>query len=132
MARYRTALQNPHVDIIAHPSGRKIGIRDDLDLDWDALLPSWRPRRGTLLEVNGSDERLDLDDRRIRAALDAGCRFTIDSDAHYRHEWDNLSGASAWRGAAGSRRATSSTRDRARPSSHGWPATATSERLDSA
>ncbi len=41
-------------------------------------------------------------------------------------------GASAWHGVAGSRRATSSTRDRARPSSRGWPATATSERLDSA
>ena len=45
---------------------------------------------GTLLEVNGSDERLDLDDRRIRSALDAGCRFTIDSDAHYLSEWDNV------------------------------------------
>ena len=44
----------------------------------------------TVLEVNGSDERLDLDDRRARAALDAGNRFVIDSDAHYRHEFDNL------------------------------------------
>jgi DNA polymerase (family 10) len=70
MARYRTALRSPHVDIIAHPSGRKIGIRDDLDLDWD--------------------ERLDLDDRRARAALDAGNRFVIDSDAHYMREFDNL------------------------------------------
>ncbi len=85
-----TALRNPNVDIIAHPSGRKIGIRPDLDLDWEALL-SRRPRRPrTLLEINGSDERLDLDDRRIRAALDAGVTFTIDSDAHYMTEWDNV------------------------------------------
>jgi DNA polymerase (family 10) len=89
MARYRVALRNPHVDIIAHPSGRKIGIRDDLDLEWDAFYRE-AAESGTILEVNGSDERLDLDDRRARAAHDAGCRFTIDSDAHYRHEFDNL------------------------------------------
>ncbi|HWH24639.1 MAG TPA: DNA polymerase/3'-5' exonuclease PolX [Candidatus Limnocylindria bacterium] len=89
MARYRVALGNPHVDIIAHPSGRKIGIRDDLDLDWDAFYRA-ASETGTVLEVNGSDERLDLDDRRARAALGAGCRFVIDSDAHYLHEFDNL------------------------------------------
>ncbi|MEO6349645.1 MAG: DNA polymerase/3'-5' exonuclease PolX [Candidatus Limnocylindrales bacterium] len=89
MARYRTALRSPHVDIIAHPSGRKIGIRDDLDLDWDVFYREAAETR-TILEVNGSDERLDLDDRRARAALEAGNRFTVDSDAHYVHEFDNL------------------------------------------
>jgi DNA polymerase (family 10) len=89
MARYETALRSPHVDIIAHPSGRKIDLRPDLDLDWDRFY-ALAAETGTLLEVNGSDERLDLDDRRARAALDAGCRFTIDSDAHYLSEWDNV------------------------------------------
>jgi DNA polymerase (family X) len=89
MARYHVALQSPHVDIIAHPSGRKIGIRDDLDLDWQAFYGE-AAGTGTLLELNGSDERLDLDDRRARAALDAGCRFTVDSDAHYLREFGNL------------------------------------------
>jgi DNA polymerase (family 10) len=89
MARYRTALRSPHVDIIAHPSGRKIGIRDDLDLDWDAFYREAAESR-TVLELNGSDERLDLDDRRARVALEAGNRFTVDSDAHYKHEFDNL------------------------------------------
>ena len=89
MARYRVALRNRNVDIIAHPSGRKIGIRDDLDLDWDAFYREAAETR-TVLEVNGSDERLDLDDRRARAALDAGNRFVIDSDAHYLTEFDNL------------------------------------------
>ena len=37
MERYRVALRNKNVDVITHPSGRKIGIRDDLDLDWDAF-----------------------------------------------------------------------------------------------
>jgi DNA polymerase (family X) len=89
MARYRTALRSPHVDIIAHPSGRKIGIRDDLDLDWDAFYREAAETR-TVLELNGSDERLDLDDRRARAAKEAGNRFVLDSDAHYLHEFDNL------------------------------------------
>ncbi len=89
MARYRTALRNPNVDIIAHPSGRKIGIRDDLDLDWEAFYREAAETR-TVLELNGSDERLDLDDRRARTALDAGNRFVVDSDAHYVHEFGNL------------------------------------------
>jgi len=89
MARYRTALRNPNVDIIAHPSGRKIGIRDDLDLDWEAFYREAAETR-TVLELNGSDERLDLDDRRARAALEAGNRFVVDSDAHYLTEFDNL------------------------------------------
>jgi DNA polymerase (family X) len=89
MERYRVALESPHVDIIAHPSGRKIGLRDDLDLDWDAFY-RLAAETDTILELNGSDERLDLDDRRARDAHQAGCRFTIDSDAHYIHEFDNL------------------------------------------
>jgi DNA polymerase (family 10) len=89
MERYRTALRSPHVDIIAHPSGRKIGLREDLDLDWEAFYRE-AAETGTVLEVNGSDERLDLDDRRARAALDAGNRFVVDSDGHYLSELENL------------------------------------------
>ncbi|HEV8516257.1 MAG TPA: DNA polymerase/3'-5' exonuclease PolX [Candidatus Limnocylindrales bacterium] len=89
MARTLTALRSPHVDILAHPSGRKLGIRADLDLDWEAVYAE-AARTGTLLEINGSDERLDLDDRRARAARDAGCRLVIDSDAHYLREFDNI------------------------------------------
>jgi DNA polymerase (family X) len=87
--RTMTALRSPHVDILAHPSGRKIGIRDDLDLDWEAVYAE-AARTGTLLEINGSDERLDLDDRRARQARDAGCKLVIDSDAHYLRELDNV------------------------------------------
>ena len=89
MSRYELALRSPHVDIIAHPSGRKIGQRPDLDLDWEAFY-RLAAETGTLLEINGSEERLDLDEHRIRAALDAGCLFTIDSDAHDQSEWRNL------------------------------------------
>jgi len=94
MARYELALRSPHVDIIAHPSGRKIGQRPELDLDWEAFY-RLAAETGTLLEINGSEARLDLDEHHIRAAMDAGCRFTIDSDAHERQEWQNLSWGSA-------------------------------------
>ena len=89
MARYELAMRSPHVDIISHPSGRKIRQRGELDLDWPAFY-ALAAETGTLLEVNGSEERLDLDDAHIRAASDAGCGFVISSDAHDRDEWRNL------------------------------------------
>ena len=88
-ARTLAAIRNPNVDIIAHPAGRYIGSRDDLDLDWDAVFAE-AARTGTALELNGSDERLDLSDVRARRAAEFGCVFTIDSDAHRTEELDNL------------------------------------------
>ncbi len=89
MARYELAMRSPHVDIISHPSGRKIGQRPDLDLDWEAFY-GLAAETGTLLEVNGSEARLDLEPQRIRAARAAGCAFVISSDAHERAEWRHL------------------------------------------
>ncbi len=94
MARYEVALRSPHVDIIAHPSGRKIGGRAELDLDWEAFY-RLAAETGTLLEINGSQARLDLDEHHIRAAIDAGCRFAIDSDAHERADWQGLTWGTA-------------------------------------
>ncbi len=88
-ARTLAGIGNPNVDIIAHPAGRYIGTRDDLDLDWDAIFAE-AARTGTALELNGSDERLDLSDVRTRRAAEFGCVFTIDSDAHRTEELDNL------------------------------------------
>jgi DNA polymerase (family 10) len=88
-ARTLAAIRNPNVDVIAHPAGRYIGGRDDLDLDWDEVYRE-AARTGTALELNGSDERLDLSDIRARRAAEFGCLFTIDSDAHRTDELDNL------------------------------------------
>jgi DNA polymerase (family X) len=88
-ARTLAAIRNPNVDVIAHPAGRYIGSRDDLDLDWDAVFAE-AARTGTALELNGSDERLDLSDARARRAAEFGCIFTIDSDAHRTEELDNM------------------------------------------
>ena len=75
------AIENPHVDVIAHPAGRMIDTRDDLDLDWDTVFRA-AARTGTVLEMNGSPHRLDLSVERARHALEAGCLLSIDSDAH--------------------------------------------------
>ena len=85
--RTLNAIRNPHVDVIAHPSGRMIQTRDDLDLDWDTVFAE-AARTGTALEMNGSPHRLDLSVERARRALAAGCVLTIDSDAHKTAELD--------------------------------------------
>jgi DNA polymerase (family 10) len=82
------AIHSPHVDVIAHPAGRMIQSRDDLDLDWD-LVYEEAARTGTILEMNGSDHRLDLSDVRARRAVKLGCLLAIDSDAHTVGELDN-------------------------------------------
>ncbi|MEO5918603.1 MAG: DNA polymerase/3'-5' exonuclease PolX [Candidatus Limnocylindrales bacterium] len=88
-ARVLTAILNPHVDVIAHPSGRKIGERDDLDLDWDVIYAE-AARTGTVLEMNGSPPRLDLSVERARHAVSEGCLLSVDSDAHRVEELDYL------------------------------------------
>ncbi|MEX1172253.1 MAG: DNA polymerase/3'-5' exonuclease PolX [Chloroflexota bacterium] len=87
--RTLNAIRSPHVDVIAHPSGRMIGGRDDLDLDWDAIYAE-AARTGTALEMNGSPHRLDLSVERARRALAEGCLLAIDSDAHKTAEFDHL------------------------------------------
>ena len=87
--RTLNAIRSPHVDVIAHPSGRMIGGRDDLDLDWDAVYAE-AARTGTALEMNGSPHRLDLAVERARLAVATGCLLAIDSDAHKTSELDYL------------------------------------------
>ncbi len=86
--RTLNAIRSPHVDIIAHPAGRMIQTRDDLDLDWEAVYAA-AAGNGTALEMNGSPHRLDLSAERARRAVAAGCILTIDSDAHHTRELDD-------------------------------------------
>ena len=97
--RTLNAIRSPHVDVIAHPSGRKIGQRPDLDLDWDTIYAE-AARTGTALEMNGSPPRLDLGVERARRAVGLGCVLAIDSDAHDLSELDYI----AW-GVSQARRA---------------------------
>ena len=87
--RTLNGIRSPHVDVIAHPSGRMINTRDDLDLDWDEVYAE-AARTGTVLEMNGSPHRLDLAVERARRAIEVGCTVSIDSDAHKTAEFDHL------------------------------------------
>jgi DNA polymerase (family 10) len=82
--RALAAIEHPHVDILAHPSGRIVNRRDPLPLDWPRLFEA-AARTGTALEINGSP-RLDLEDALARAAGRAGARLTLASDAHRTEE----------------------------------------------
>jgi DNA polymerase (family 10) len=82
--RALAAIEHPHVDVLAHPSGRIVNRRDALPLDWPRIFEA-AARSGTALEINGSP-RLDLDDSLARAAGRAGARLTVASDAHRTEE----------------------------------------------
>ena len=85
--RTLNAIHSQHVDIVAHPAGRMIQTRDDLDLDWEAVYAE-AARTGTALEMNGSPHRLDLSVERARRAMSLSCVLTVDSDAHKTAELD--------------------------------------------
>ncbi|TMK93597.1 MAG: DNA polymerase/3'-5' exonuclease PolX [Actinobacteria bacterium] len=75
------AMENPHVNVIGHPTTRKIGRRDPVDLDLDAVFEA-AARTGTALEIDAYPDRLDLRDEHVRRARRYGVRFSIDTDAH--------------------------------------------------
>lgn len=84
--RALAAIESPHVDIVAHPSGRIVNRRDPLPLDWGRVFEA-ASRTGTALEINGSP-RLDLEDRLARVAGRVGAMLTVASDAHRTEELD--------------------------------------------
>jgi DNA polymerase (family 10) len=79
--RMITAMENPAVNIIGHPTTRKIGGRDPIDLDLDEVFKA-AARTGTALEINSHPDRLDLKDEHISWAREHGVRFAIDTDSH--------------------------------------------------
>jgi DNA polymerase (family 10) len=79
--RFLRACENHRVNIIGHPSARKIGKRPPVDVDWPELFRACAAT-GTALEINSHPDRLDLPSDHIRAARDAGVKFSIDTDSH--------------------------------------------------
>jgi len=75
------AMQNRHVHIIGHPTGRLIGERAPFEIDMDRVLAAAR-ELGCFLEINGQPERLDLNDLHAHAAKSKGVRLAVSTDAH--------------------------------------------------
>jgi DNA polymerase (family X) len=87
--RIAVAMENPHVDCIGHPTGRKINRRDAYDIDFEAVLEK-ALETGTFLEINSQPDRLDLTDNHARVAGEAGVMLAISTDAHRLHELENM------------------------------------------
>ncbi|MFF4399794.1 DNA polymerase/3'-5' exonuclease PolX [Streptomyces sp. NPDC001480] len=75
------ACENPHVNIIGHPTTRLLGRRPGVDADFEEVFAACA-RTGTALEINAQPDRLDLGDEDILRARSLGARFAIDTDAH--------------------------------------------------
>ncbi len=80
-ARLCAAARHPLVSIIGHPTGRIIGSRKGLEPDIEAVIAA-AIEGGTALEINSNPLRLDLRDIHVRAAVEAGCLISINTDAH--------------------------------------------------
>ncbi|NYB52297.1 MAG: DNA polymerase/3'-5' exonuclease PolX [Methanobacteriaceae archaeon] len=75
------ALENEHIDILAHPTGRKLKERQAYELDLEQLFQK-AAETGTVLEVNSQPKRLDLKDIHIKMAVEHGVYLAVNTDAH--------------------------------------------------
>ena len=80
-SRMLAAIENPYVDVLAHPSGRLLGRREGYDFDMGAVAEA-AARTGTFLEINCGPARLDLRPAHAKAAIEAGVKLVISTDAH--------------------------------------------------
>ena len=81
--RVITAMENEHVDIIGHPTGRILLVREPYQIDLARVFEA-AASFGVLMEINAFPGRLDLSDVNCRLARDFGLRFSLGSDAHSR------------------------------------------------
>ncbi len=88
-ARLIRAMNNPHTDIVGHPSARLLPNREGADLDWTAVLETAQ-KTGIALEINANPHRLDLPEAYARRAAQMGIPLAINSDAHRIGRLDNL------------------------------------------
>lgn len=79
--RISTALENPYIHALGHPTGRLINQREPYDVDIDLLIEA-ALKHDKALEVNSSYQRLDLKDLHVKKAVEAGVKIIISTDAH--------------------------------------------------
>lgn len=89
-ARIISAVEDKNVDIIGHLTGRLINHREAYALDLEKVLDA-SARCGTILEINASPERLDLNDANARRAKEKGIKMAVNTDAHDLKRMDEMS-----------------------------------------
>ncbi len=87
--RLLRALECPHLTAIGHPTGRLLLHRDPFPFDFDRVVDE-AVKRGVVLEINGSPERLDLSAVHVRAAKARGARFIVSTDSHHPKSLNNM------------------------------------------
>ncbi len=85
--RILTAMKNPHVDIIGHPTGRLISRREGYEVDLERVMRG-AAETGTALEINAYPDRMDLSDVHCRRARELGITLAVGTDAHYLEQLD--------------------------------------------
>jgi DNA polymerase (family X) len=88
-ARIVRALEHPLVNILVHPTGRRLNSREPYDLDMEVVLATAK-RHGKAVEINASPERLDLNDMHARRAAEIGVPIAISTDTHYLSELNGI------------------------------------------
>ena len=88
-ARVLRAIQNPHVRILGHPTGRKVLSRDPYAINIDAVLKR-AAELGVAVEHNAAPARADLNDLHLRLAKQHGCKIVVNTDAHATEELDQM------------------------------------------
>lgn len=88
-ARVLRALENPHVRILGHPTGRKVLSREPYSIDIEKVLQR-AVELGVAVEHNASPARSDLSDLHLRRAHELGCKIVVDTDAHATEELDQM------------------------------------------
>jgi DNA polymerase (family 10) len=88
-ARVLRALENPHVRILGHPTGRKVLGREAYALNVDTILRR-AAELGVAVEHNANPARADLNDLHLRLAKQLGCKIVVDTDAHSTEELDQM------------------------------------------
>lgn len=87
--RILKAMENPYVNILAHPTGRMINKRKGYDFDMDEVMKE-AADNGCFLEVNSNPDRIDLNDKYIRRAKEVGVKLAISTDAHSTNNFDYM------------------------------------------
>jgi DNA polymerase (family 10) len=87
--RLVSAIEHPEVDIIGHPSGRLLNQRSGMTVDSERVAEA-AAEHDVALEVNSNPARLDLPGEDVRAAVEAGARVVINTDAHSSAEFENI------------------------------------------
>ncbi|MHB8509186.1 MAG: helix-hairpin-helix domain-containing protein [Candidatus Dormibacteria bacterium] len=88
-ARVCRAVASPHVDVLGHPTGRKVEARQPYEIDLEEVFRAALKNR-TAVEINANPHRLDLNDVYARRARELGLKVSIGSDAHHLRELENI------------------------------------------